>query len=185
MTPPSNLEALACEILDQCAVRGPGLEKERCALCLSAHNVALALDMDKDPLKSKLKDEGKRCDFAAYQRPNSLNNQACLILMEFKAKLHEVKHALEQLGASLEFLDGLSEIPNFGFDMHAPVLVCREEVGRRKTQRLMDVKVICMGVSICLRPLILISGQELTDKQIAERCQPRPQPKSTRKRRKG
>ena len=169
-----NQERLGREIRAKCAVRGRTLEKDGCALCLSISNVALVLDMDKNPIKSEMGKHGKRCDFAAYQRPNPRDKRAHVILMEFKAKLHNVNEALRQLGVSLEFLDRLSNFPDFAFDFHASALVCGEEIGPRKTRQLMGQEIICMGVSTRLRPLILVSGDKLADKHIEERGRPRP-----------
>lgn len=169
--PRADKKTLGREMLAKCVVRGNLLEKDECALRLSA-DVALVLDLDEEPLKSEMADEGKRCDFAAYQRPNPLNGRPCLVLMEFKAKLHNVNEALMQLGGSLEFLARWSALPELAFDRHASVLVCAEEIGPRKIQRLKDAKVVCLGVSTLLRPLVLASGDKLTDEQIAERMRP-------------
>ena len=181
--PPSDKEQLGRDILARCVTRDRPLKKGECVLHLSARNVAFVLDMDKNPLKSELEDDGKRCDFAAYQRRNPLNGRECLVLMEFKQKLHNVNEPLKQLGDSLEFLGSLSGHPEFAFDSHASVLVCADEVGPRKTRQLMDRKVICGGASVRLRPLILMSGGKLTSEQIAKF--ERPSPKFVKSRRKG
>ena len=183
--PRLSQESLGREILNKCAVRGPLLKKEGCALRLAARHVALVLDMDKNPVKCAMENEGsQRCDFAAYQRPNPVNSQACLILMEFKPKLHNVNEVLDQLGASLEFLERLSGLPKFTFARHASVLVCKEEIGPRKIRRLMEAnRPLRRDVTVSLRPLVLVSGGKLTDKQIAESGQPWPQ--AARKRKKG
>ena len=176
MTPPSSKRSLAQEILGKCVIRKNPLKRDGCELRLSIRKAAPVLDMDKDPIKSKMEDQRRqRCDFAAYQHPNPVNEQKCLILVEFKASLHQVNKTLDQLGASLGFLGELSEIPEFAFDLHASALVCKEQIGRREIERLKNVTRIIPGrISVRLRPLVLISGQELTDKQIAEHGQPRP-----------
>ena len=190
--PPPDQKPLGLEILAKCATNENPLERGGCNLRLSASNIALVLNMDEDPVKSKIKDEGRRCDFAAYQRPSPVDGQAHLVLMEFKSKPRTVKPhtvkvnwVLGQLGSSLEFLARLADIPKFAFDSRTSVLVCEEEVGRRKTLRLQNARhVLRGGVTVRLRPLILISGDELTDKQIAENGQPW-KPKAAKKRGKG
>ena len=184
--PQPNKKSLGQRILDKCATNKNPLERDGCKLHLSASKIALVLDMDKDPVKSKMEDEGKRCDFAAYQRPNPINNRAHLALVEFKEKLHNVNEVRGQFGASLEFLGRLSGIPEFKFDIYAMALVCKGEIGPRKISRLKESKVLPRkgGVRARIRPLILVSGAKLTDKQIADNGQPW-KPKAAKKRGKG
>ena len=203
--PQLNKKSLGQQILAKCVTNKNPLERDGCKLRLSASNVVRVLDMDEDPIRSKMEDEGKRCDFAAYQRPNPTNNRAHLVLVEFKAGLHKVNKTLRQLSASLEFLTRLAEIPEFAFDSYTPVLVRKGGMGKmgeimgpvgprnvqqikdeqRRLKRLKGVKhYIKGGTPVQMRPLLLISGDELTDKQIAENGQPW-KPKAARKRGKG
>ena len=168
------LEKIAREVAAKCAVSGCVLERDGCSLRITAGNIALKVDMDAEPVPAATAGK-KRCDFAVFQRLNPHNNRAHLVLIEFKAKLHEVNDALRQLAGSLEFFNSLSECAEFAFDFHASALVCREEVGRQKLRQLENRKVPCGGVSMRFRPMILVSGRDkLTDEGIAEHGQPRP-----------